>query len=87
MPRNNSVWPRCGDSVAFAGLIRFPDRRMGPATPGRHVHRAKHEAGIRNQAAELKPAVGVPARNIEISAKIPLKFLGQCQRTDWIGLC
>ena len=28
-----------------------------------------------------------PARNIEISAKIPLQdLLGQCQHTDWIGL-
>jgi len=26
-------------------LIRFPGRRMGPATPGRHVHRAKRGAG------------------------------------------
>ena len=59
--------------MAFADLIRFLGRRMGPATPGRHVQHAKHGAGIRNQAAgqELKPAVGAPARNIEISAKIP----------------
>ena len=34
LPRNNSVWPRCGGSVAFADLIRFPGRRMGPATFG-----------------------------------------------------
>src|SRR5262245_29941630 len=59
LPRNNSVWPRCGGSVAFADLIRFLGRRMGPATPGRHVQHAKHGAGIRNQAAkqELKPVV------------------------------
>ena len=43
-----SVWPRCGGSVAFADLIRFPGRRMGPATPGRQLHRAKHGAGIRS---------------------------------------
>ena len=36
-----SVWPRCGGSVAFADLIRFPGRRMGPATPGRQVRRAR----------------------------------------------
>ena len=29
----------------------FPGRRMGPATTGRHVPRAKRGAGIRNQAA------------------------------------
>ena len=60
--------------MAFADQIRFPGRRMGPATPDRHVvHRAKRGAGIRNHAAgqEVKPAVGAPARNIEISAKIP----------------
>ena len=44
----HSVWPRCGGSVAFADLIRFPGRRMGPATPGRRVQRAKHGAGIRS---------------------------------------
>src|SRR5262245_51731100 len=47
MPRNNSVSRRCGGSVAFAHLIRFPGRRMGPATPGRRVRRAKRGAGIR----------------------------------------
>src|SRR5262245_50342165 len=59
LPRNNSVWPRCGCSVAFADLIRFQGQPMGAATPGRHVHGAKHGAGIRNQAAEqeLKPVV------------------------------
>src|SRR5262245_49396410 len=39
--RNNSVWPRCGGSVAFADLIRFPGRRMGPVTPGVQVRCAR----------------------------------------------
>src|SRR5262249_12083975 len=34
LPRNNSVWPGCGGSVAFADPIRFRARHTGPATPG-----------------------------------------------------
>src|SRR6516162_8825612 len=41
MPRNNSVWPRCGGSVAFVDLTRFQGRRMEPATPGRQVRHAR----------------------------------------------
>jgi hypothetical protein len=40
----NSVWPRCGGSVAFADPIRFPGRRMGAATPGQ-VRCARAPAG------------------------------------------
>jgi bifunctional non-homologous end joining protein LigD len=39
--RNNSVWPRCGGSVAFADRIRFQGRRMGRDIPGRQVRRAR----------------------------------------------
>jgi hypothetical protein len=46
LPRNNSVWPRCGGSVAFADLIRFPGRRMGAATSGQ-VRCARAAAGLR----------------------------------------
>jgi hypothetical protein len=46
LPRNNSVWPRFGGSVAFADPIRFPGRRMGAATPGQvRCARAKVVAG------------------------------------------
>src|SRR5215831_901587 len=46
--RSISAGPTCWGSVAFADLIRFRGRRMGPATPGRHVQHAKHGAGIRS---------------------------------------
>src|SRR5262249_51649759 len=45
LPRNNSVWPRCGGSVAFADPIRFRVRRMGPATPGVQARCARAAAG------------------------------------------
>src|SRR6516164_7842185 len=64
MPRNNSVWPRCGGSVAFADLTRFQGPRMGPATPGRQVRHARlspsSAAGASRNgkaAAGLEPAV------------------------------
>src|SRR5262245_22682851 len=41
MLRNNSVWPRCGGSVAFADPIRFRALLTGPATPGGQVRRAR----------------------------------------------
>src|SRR5437588_10352577 len=37
MPRNNSVWPRCGGSVAFAVRIHFHGRRLGLYIPGHHA--------------------------------------------------
>jgi hypothetical protein len=45
MPRNNSVWPRYGGSVAFADRIRFQGRRMGRDIPGRQVRRARAARG------------------------------------------
>src|SRR5436309_16049076 len=45
MPRNNSVWPRCGGSVAFADRIRFQGRRTGRDIPGRQVRRARAARG------------------------------------------
>ncbi len=45
MPRNNSVWPRCGGSVAFADPIRFRARRTGRDIPGRQVRRARAARG------------------------------------------
>src|SRR5262245_54495983 len=45
--RSINAGRRCGGAVAFAGLIRFPGRRMGPATPGRHVRCARAAAGLR----------------------------------------
>jgi hypothetical protein len=42
---NNSVWPRCGGSVAFADPIRFRARRMGRDIPGRQVRRARAARG------------------------------------------
>jgi len=45
MPRNNSVWPRCGGSVAFADRIRFQGRRMGRDIAGRQVRRARAARG------------------------------------------
>src|SRR5215813_11264919 len=82
LPRNNSVWPRCGGSVAFADLIRFLGRRMGPATPGRHVQHAKHGAGIRSQAAEQesKPDCRYPcSQRLDECQDTAPDLLRQCQ--------
>src|SRR5262249_8195741 len=53
LPRNNGVWPRCGGSVAFADLIRFPGRRMGAATPGQ-VRSARAAAGLTDRRARTQ---------------------------------
>jgi hypothetical protein len=47
-----SAGPTCWGSGAGADQIRSLGRRLGPAVPGRPVHRASTEAGIRTQAAE-----------------------------------
>src|SRR5262249_21218360 len=53
LPGNNSVWPRCGGSVAFADLIRFPGRRMGAATPGQ-VRSVRAAAGLTDRRARAQ---------------------------------
>ena len=61
MPRNNSVWPRCGGSAAFADLIRFQGRRMEPATPGRQVGHARLSPMARLETGrqpKLRPRAG-----------------------------
>ena len=40
--------------VAGDGEIRSPGRRLGPAAPGRPVHRASTGAGIRSQAGRSR---------------------------------
>jgi hypothetical protein len=54
---------QCLAQVAFADLIRFQGRRMGPATPGRQLQHAKRGAGIRNQAAGQELKLDVSGHN------------------------
>src|SRR5215472_7545775 len=62
MPRNNSVWPRCGGSVAFVDLTRFQGRRMEPATPGGQVGHARLSSiwrvSKRGRQPKLRPRGG-----------------------------
>jgi len=50
MRRSIRAGPTCWGSGAGADRIRFPARRLERAAPGRLVHRARIEAGIKSQA-------------------------------------
>jgi hypothetical protein len=64
MRRLISAEPRCWGSGAGADRTRSPARRLGPAAPGRPVHRARTEAGIRvrpqNRNRSLQTGGGAP---------------------------
>jgi hypothetical protein len=72
---------QCLAQVAFADLIRFQGRRMGPATPGRQVHRAKRGANGEGWSpppggqtrSRCQPANTPQEALIENSGKYPLK--------------
>jgi hypothetical protein len=76
--------------VAFADLIRFPGRRMGAATPGRQLHRAKHGAGIRSGCrTRIEARLSVP---LLATRSVPRYRFEICEwfvptyRLDWIVL-
>ena len=46
IPRSTSVGRRSWAAAAFADPIRFPGRRMGPATPGGQVRCGKNCGGF-----------------------------------------
>src|SRR5215472_12457817 len=62
IPRSINAGRRCWAAAAFADLIRFQGRRMGPATPGVQVRCARAAAGLPPAAYGTKRRLGnVPA--------------------------
>src|SRR5262249_3957427 len=59
MRRSISAGPTCWGSGAGADRIRFPARRLERAAPGRLVHRARIEAGIKSQPTTFSPGLAI----------------------------